>query len=143
MKKLVVTSLVFLMVLLVGSSCSKDEDSEAGNGTASLEGKWQFSQDGELINNKEVLVNYVHETGCTKDYIEFLKSGVFKAHFFENPNCQEETDTASWIKNNNSVVLKAPNETFETFEILQLTNTTLKIKSVDAGVTYFQLFTRI
>lgn len=143
MKKIVVTSILFLMVLVGAASCDKDEDSETANTGAALEGKWQFSQDGDLINNKEVLTDYVHLAGCSKDYVEFVKNGVYKTYFYDNPNCTLETYTATWIKNNNTFVLKSPNEPDETFEILQLTSTTLKIKYVDVGYTYITVFTRI
>lgn len=143
MKKLVVTSIVFLMVLVGAASCDKDEDSETANTGASLEGKWQFAKEGTIANGKEVLVDYIHLSGCTKDYMEFLPKNVWKIHFFDIPNCQEETNTATWTKNNNSVVLSFPNEPNDIFEILELTNTTLKIKGVDAGITYIQIFTRI
>lgn len=141
MKKLVATSIVFVMVLLGMSSCSKDEDSETANTGAALEGKWQFSKEGTIVSGKEVLVDYVHLSGCTKDYMEFLPKNVLKIHFFDNPNCQEEIYTATWTKNNNTIVLKAPNEPDSNIEILELTNTTLKTKQVyvEMGVTYIDI----
>ncbi len=147
MKKLVVTSIVFLMVLIGAASCDKDEDSETANTGAALEGKWQYSKEGEIVNGKEVLVDYVPETGCSKNYIEFLPKNVFKGHYFYNPNCQEDVYTATWTKNNNSVVFSSPGEPNFTEEILELTNTTLKLKYVyvEMGITYIDIviYTRI
>jgi Lipocalin-like domain len=143
MKKLVVTSIVFLMVLVGAASCDKDEDSETANTGAALEGKWQNSKEGTIVNGKEVLVDYVPEAGCTKNYIEFLSKNIFKGHYFYNPNCQEDIYTATWTKNSNSFVLTNPNEPNYTTEILELTTTTLKIKEVEAGVSYITVYTRI
>jgi len=135
---------LLLSTLFLGfSSCSKDDDTTQTTDTISIEGKWQFTREGEITNNQEVLVDYQHTTGCTKDYIEFLSGNVIKDHYFDNPNCRETIDTGTWNKNNNSVVLTYPNQPNTNLEILELTNTTLKVKFVLAGVTNLVVFTRI
>jgi hypothetical protein len=133
-----------LSILLLGlSSCSKDDESTPTTTVASLEGKWQFTKEGEITNNQEVLVDYQHTSGCTKDYTEFLSGNIIKDHYFDNPNCQETIDTGTWNRTNNSVVLTYPNQPNTNLEILELTSTTLKVKFVLSGVTNLVIFTRI
>lgn len=136
---------LFLMLLVftfVFSSCSKD-DSPTETANASIEGKWQFTKDGTITNNQEVLTDYQHTPGCTKDYTEILTGNIIKDHYFGTPNCQETIDTGTWNKNNNSLVLTYPNEPNINGEILELTNTTLKVKFVISGITYLVVLTRI
>ena len=70
---------LLILPLLVFSfySCSKN-DSSSETGTAALEGKWQYTKTGTKSNNQEILTNYQHTTGCTKDYIEILAGGILK-----------------------------------------------------------------
>ena len=133
-KLFLLVSLMFLSLM----SCSKDDDS-----SASIEGKWQFTKEGEIVNNREVLTNYVHASGCTKDYTEILAGGVIKDHYFDNPNCQETIDTGSWTKSNNMLSVSFQNEPAVNGEILELTNTTLKVKIVSEGVVFLSVLTRI
>lgn len=131
-----------LMVATLGFvSCSKS-DSNSDQPVVTLEGKWQFTKEGTIANNQEVLNNYEHTAGCTKDYIEILTSNVVKDHYFDNPNCQETIDTGSWTKNNNFLTIVYPNITVYS-EILELSATTLKLKYANSGTTYVVIFTRI
>jgi len=132
-------SIIFLSV----SSCSKDDDAVPTAATPTIEGRWQFTKEGEIVNNQEVLSLYQHTTGCTKDYTEFLTGSVIKDHYFDNPNCQETIDTGSWSKNNNALVLTFPGAPVVNAEILELTTTTLKVKFTSMGVTNLAVLTRI
>ena len=138
LKKLFFISTVFILGL---SSCSNDSNS--GNVAASIVGKWQFTKEGEITNNQEVLDDYQHTSGCTKDFTEILTGNIFKQHLFDNPDCQETIDTGTWTRNNSSLVLTYPNPPIINAEILELTNTTLKVKYVFSGVTKVIVFTRI
>lgn len=133
-KLFLLVSLMFLSLM----SCSKDDDS-----SASIEGKWQFTKEGEIVNNQEVLTNYVHASGCTKDYTEILAGNIIKDHYFDNPNCQETIDTGIWTKTNNIFSVSFQNGPQTTTEILELTNTTLKVKIISEGVVYISVLTRI
>ena len=139
LKKLLVILPIMILSLY---SCSKS-DSTPANVAVSLEGKWQYTKTGTIKNNQEILTDYEHAAGCTKDYIEFLASGVIKSHEFDNPNCQETISTGTWTKNNNSVVLTYPSQPVINGEILELTTTTLKTKFVFPDVTDVEVLTRI
>ncbi|WP_298396681.1 lipocalin family protein [Flavobacterium sp.] len=138
-KKLFLCSVLSIGLL----SCSKDDDSNNAAAVA-LAGKWQFTKTGTInSNNQEVLTDYQHESGCTKDFIELTAAGVLKSHEFENPNCQETISTASYSRNNNTITITYPGDPAINGEILELTNTTLKVKFVSSGITDVDILTRI
>jgi hypothetical protein len=139
LKKLftLITVITFLF-----TSCSKD-DSSQGSANASIEGKWQFTKEGTITNNQEVLSDYQHTTGCTKDYTEILTGNVIKDHYFRNPNCQETIEIGTWNKNSNTLTITYPNSPSINGEILELTSTTLKFKFNFSGSIYIVVLTRI
>ena len=135
--------ILLLPVIFLGlSSCSKS-DPTPENVTISLEGKWQYTKVGTITNNQEILMDYQHTAGCTKDYIEILAGGILKSHEFNNPNCQETINTGTWTKNINSITVTYPNQPTLYGEILELTNTTLKEKFINSGITDVEILTRI
>ena len=124
LKKLFLISTILTLGL---SSCSKN-DSSAETPAVSIEGKWQYTKEGLSINNPEVLTDYGHASGCSKDYIEILPGNTIKVHYFNNPNCEENVNVGTWNRNNNSFVTTYSDQTVINAEIVELTNTTLKIK---------------
>lgn len=132
-----------LNILMIGFvSCSKNDDNETVV-APTIEGKWQFTKEGEINNNQEILTDYQHTSGCTKDYTEFLSGSVIKDHYFDNPNCQETIDTGAWSKNNNNLTLTYPGQSTVNLEIVELTNTTLKVKILSINPVGLVVFTRI
>lgn len=131
MKKL---ALLFVAVLAVGvSSCSKDDDSSG----AALEGKWEYTKDGGIIQGQEVLTNYEHTEGCAKDYIQITSTTVTE-HNFWGSECEEETYVDNYTRNGNTLTITVEGETY-TATILQLDNNTLKIKGqemTEGGITF-------
>lgn len=127
---------VFIFSLI---SCSSDSSS---NQSAALEGKWQYTQTGFVINNEEVLSDYEHTPGCTKDYIEILSTNVIKSHEY-GTDCDETFKTGTWSRNNNTVSITYPGESTFSGEILELTATKLKVKFVSEDVTDIEVMTRI
>lgn len=130
----------FFSILLIGLSACKKNDPDS---TVSIEGKWQFTKEGTMTNNQEILIEYEHTVGCTKDYSEILPGNILKDHYFDNPNCQETIDTGNWSKNGNNLVFTYQNQPVVNSEILELTNTTLKVKFVRSGVSNLVVLTRI
>ena len=131
MKKL---ALLFVAVLAVGvTSCSKDDDA-AG---ASLEGKWEYAKEGGIIQGQEVLTAYQHAAGCTKDFALITATTIVDTDYY-GADCLEETYTAAYTRNGNTITITEGGEIF-TGTILQLDNTTLKIKGqemTEGGITY-------
>lgn len=120
MKKLV----LFAAVLALGvSSCSKDDDN---NTPAELAGKWEYAQEGAVLMGQEILQPYIHEEGCSKDFMVLSATSVIN-HLFESSNCLENIQISEYTRNGNSITMMVDGE-METGEIVQLDNTTLKIK---------------
>jgi hypothetical protein len=137
MKKIIL--LLFVSLSIIG--CSKKDVSEEIP-APSIEGKWQFTKEGGIVSGQEVLTDYQHSAGCTKDYTEILAGGVLKDHYFSS-SCAESVDTGNWVKNNTTLTLTYPGESPTNAEILELTATTLKVKIVTSGTTYISVLTRI
>lgn len=128
MKKFQRLVLLFLVGSLTLVSCNKDNDKEA-----SIEGKWLYSKEGTIVNGQELLVDYQHTSGCNKDYTEIIAGGSVKDVYYEsngNGGCDQITDTGSWSRNGNTISATFSGYT-NTGEILELSDTTLKIKFVD------------
>lgn len=135
MKKIILLAFVTLSLY----SCSKsDSDTPA----VSIVGKWQFTQEGTLVNNQEVYTPYEHSPGCVKDFTEFLSSGALKDHYYDT-NCDESIDTGIWNKTENSISITYADNSVVSGQILELTNTTLKVKITSLGAPYFIVLIRI
>ena len=138
MKKLV----LFAAVLAVGvSSCSKDDDN---NTPAELAGKWEYAQQGAVLMGQEILQAYTHEEGCSKDFM-ILSASTVADHSFIGTACTEDIETSNYTRNGNTLTMMVDGE-METAEIVQLDNTTLKIKVTEnlegQSVGYLTVFTR-
>ena len=131
MKKIV----LFAALLAVGfTSCSKDDDN--AKAVSELIGKWEFSQEGTIFMGNELLEPYEHMEGCAKDYLEFSATTVAD-HSFYGATCSEEIAIEAYTRVGNTITILDDGET-HTVEILQLNNTTLKLKVTDTfdGTTY-------
>ena len=142
MTKLKKHFLILPLIIFSIYACKKS-DSTPASVAAALEGKWQYTKTGTITNNQEILTDYQHTTGCTKDYLEILTSGILKSHEFSNPNCQETISTATWIRSNNSLTVTYPSQPVIYGEILELTSTTLKTKFINSGIIDIEVLTRI
>jgi|GEM_PF-783604 len=142
MFKLKSLSLLATVVFVGLSSCSSSSDSSP-EVAPQVEGTWQFTKEGTIVNNQEIINDYEHTAGCTKDYLEIFAANIIKDHYFDNPNCQETIDTGAWTKNNNALTFVYQNGTTVNAEIMQLTNTTMKLKFVLSGTTNLLILTRL
>jgi len=133
--------ITLLLIALSIFGCSKKDVSEEIP-APTIEGKWQFTKEGGIVSGQEVLTDYQHSAGCTKDFTEILTGGVLKDHYF-NSSCTESVDTGTWVKNNTTLTLNYPGESPTNAEILELTATTLKVKIVTSGTIYISVLTRI
>lgn len=133
---------LFVVATMVLFSCDKKDDD-----AASIVGKWQYAKEGTIVNGSEVLVDYNHTPGCSKDYIEVIDGGVLKDVYYDSNGaggCDETIDTAAWTRNGNTLTVTAFGES-STVEISELTQTTLKVKYTDPsdGTMYVTVHTRI
>ncbi len=142
MTKLKKLFLILPVIIFCMYSCKKS-DSTLVTVAVTLEGKWQYTKTGTISNNQEILTDYQHTAGCTKDYLEILIGGILKSHEFANPNCQETINTGTWTKSNNSLTVAYPSQPVINGEILELTSTTLKTKFINSGIIDIEVLTRI
>lgn len=126
MKKL---SILFVSVLTLGlavTSCSSDDDN-----SGSIEGKWAPVKMGTLINGQELLVAIPNEGKCDSDITEFKTDGKFTElsyEFYDN-KCNSSTDNGTWtLKDKTLSTTYSGDTSAETFEVLELTKSTLKLK---------------
>jgi hypothetical protein len=122
MKKLVV---LFLSVLTSGvllTSCSDDDEAP------SIEGKWEFYQEGISLGGVEQLELYEHTPGCEKDFVELFSGGNYQDvfHFNEGEACVEDSSTGTWSRSGNSLTITSGGES-NTATIVTLNDTTLKV----------------
>lgn len=130
---------LFVSTLVLGlTSCSKDDDSNST--PASIEGKWDYFQEGLLVGNQEILEAYSHDCTTNKDYTEFVAGGVLR-DVYHYDDCEEEIDLGTWSRNGSSLTVTIGGETTNA-EILTLDNQTLKVKATVEGMTYLQVFKR-
>lgn len=123
MKKLVILFLSVLTSGLLLTSCSDDD----GDG-ASIEGKWEFYQEGASAGGVEQLELHEHTPGCEKDFIELFSAGNYQDVFYYNDGegCMDDSSSGIWSRNGNSLTITTGGET-NTATILTLNDTTLKV----------------
>jgi hypothetical protein len=124
MKKLVI---LFLSVVTSGfllTSCSSSDDDES----VTINGKWEFYEQGISLGGIEQLELYEHTPGCEKDFVELFSSGNYQDVFYFNDGnvCAEESSTGTWSRSGNSLTITSAGET-TIATIVTLNNTTLKI----------------
>jgi hypothetical protein len=115
MKKI---TILFLSVLTLGlsvASCSSDDDNDGGS--ASIEGKWELSQQGAIVNGKEILANATNGS-CSNDTYEFTNDGKFKyTEYYNNEGkCEAESYSGTWTKNGNTLKIKFTGDDEESYE---------------------------
>ena len=123
MKKIILLAVAFVSLATI-TSCSKDDDS------ASLQGKWEYLQEGSAnASGQEVLTNYQHEVGCTKDY-SIISASSISDYSFSGSTCIEEVFTTPYTRNGNTISITSEGQTF-TAQIKTLNSNTLKIYAID------------
>ncbi|WP_163398049.1 lipocalin family protein [Flavobacterium fluviatile] len=134
-----------MSVLTLGlsvASCSSDDDNDGGT-SGSIEGKWEPTHYGVIVNGKESL-EAVSSGSCSKPILEILSNGTFKDTYSESygGKCETYTETGTWTKKDNTFTVKYEGETsVDTYEIVELTGSKLKIKQTytEEGQTYSEV----
>jgi hypothetical protein len=135
LKKMSKLSVLFVAALALGMSfvsCDKDDDNNSGVASAAIEGKWYFSKLAYTYGTTAIPeIDYPNACSSKKDFIE-LKTGAVSIDGSYDDNCVLDQSTSTWSKSGNTLVLDGEN-----FEILSLTDTTIKVKQsyTEAGET--------
>lgn len=144
MKKL---CLLFVSVLTLGiTSCSNDDDSST---SASLEGKWEYFEEGVGGNGQELLTPYDHTAGCSKDFA-IITATTVTDHSFDMEGtpaaCTEETFSTPYTRNGDTLTITMGTESYNA-QIVQLDGSTLKIKSSETvqgqTIDYITVYKRV
>lgn len=137
MKKI---TILFLSVLTLGlsvASCSSDDDNNGGS--ASIEGKWELTQVGGVLNGQEFLEDVEKDGGCSSQTYEFTNDGKFKETNYESVNgkCEGETDNGTWTMNGNKITIKYTGETEGETSETDISGNKLKLKQTysEGGLT--------
>ncbi|SFD25210.1 hypothetical protein [Flavobacterium phragmitis] len=152
MRKSLYYFVALLFIVFLNSACSadagaKDDDLPICPIAIPLEGKWQASQSGTVINGQEVLKPYENKGNCGIPTIEFLPNTNFISTYFDydDQNCSTNVKKGKWIDSSDDkgVILSL---LVDDKVILQaeasIINTTLKLKSQKDGITYIDVFER-
>lgn len=144
MKKL---SILFVSILTLGLSvvsCNSDDDDNGG----SIEGKWELSKAGAIINGQEFLETIDNEGGCPNNTIEFLQGGTFtetESEFF-NEKCESETYSGTWTISGNKLTMRYGGESDGDSSDYEVKGNTLKLKQTysegDLSMTAVAVFIR-
>ena len=115
-------------------ACSKDDNNEVVN--PGLVGKWEYEKIGSINSSgEEVLASYVNACATKKDFVEFTQASFSDTSF--GGGCETYTaNYPSYSKNDNIVRFYTNGNTEASFyyEVLSLTETELKVKSIYTSV---------
>lgn len=127
MKKLFVLFVFAASAMFV--SCSSDDDN--GGNEEKIIGKWEFTQEGTIVDGQEILLPYENEAPqCGKDSIEFnTDNSVINVFYFLdfNDECDSETETGIYSISENTLTITTGGES-AVVEIITLNNSTLKVQ---------------
>ena len=141
MKKTILLFVSVLTLALVSTSCSSDDDAEG----VSIVGKWEISKEGMEVGGQEVLTNYVHTAGCSKDNIEFKADGTLVSTNYITSACIVQTSSSTYTKNGNTLTVTDA-QGADAFTVKELSATTLKISDTytedNVQFTEVTLYTR-
>jgi hypothetical protein len=134
------------ITFLILQSCSSDS-SDSNVSSSQLVGKWEGFQvasfpPGTIINASTPLMNVQFECSSKKDYYQFGSQGSFKAVDY-NVNCSEGGGIGTYTKTDDIINIYQNNILQVTWEIITLTNTTLKIKETTPDYIMVTSFNKI
>ena len=139
---------LFVSVLTLGieSSCSSNDDGGGGGDDGSgITGKWFYYQQRMIVGSDEVLYDAVEGCGDNYNHVELKSNGVFKEVWYNSSGsgCTPEIDeSGTWSKNGNTFTISYDGEIWMQGEIKLFNDSTLKVHSVEDGVTYVIVFKR-
>lgn len=133
MKKLVL--LLFLTATVLITSCGNDDDNNSNNTQSRLVGNWKITQQGTELNGEELLFPYLSDAPeCGDDTITFnANSTGVTVNFYLNQNdqCVEDSFPFAYSSIGENTLAINDDGDIVTAEILILTDTTLKLKTVE------------
>lgn len=127
--------ILFVVALSFGmfaTSCSSDDNE--GETIVPIQGKYNLSQTGTIVNGQEVLVDAPQNaSGCNRDYLELKLSNAAVIGDYDGSNCALVETTGTYVRSHNDLTLTIGNVS-STSDIMNLTNKELKLKDKTTGV---------
>jgi hypothetical protein len=123
---------VLLSIGLFAASCSNDDND--GETIVPIQGKYNLSQTGTIINGQEVLIDAPQNAAnCNRDYLDLRLSNTAVMGDYSGTACSLTETTGTYVRSHNDLTLTVGN-TSTTSDIMNLTNKELKIKDKTTGV---------
>ncbi|MEP6806689.1 MAG: lipocalin family protein [Flavobacterium sp.] len=123
---------VLLSIGLFATSCSNDDND--GETIVPIQGKYNLSQTGTIINGQEVLIDAPQNAaGCNRDYLDLRLSNAAVIGDYNGSNCALVETTGTYVRSHNDLTLTI-GTTNTTSDIMNLTNKELKLKDKTTGV---------
>lgn len=128
-------NILFVLALSLGmfaTSCSSDDNE--GETIVPIQGKYNLSQTGTIIDGKEVLIDAPENaSGCSRDYLDLRLSNAAVIGDYSGENCALVETTGTYVRSHNDLTLTI-GALSTTSDIMNLTNKELKIKNKTTGV---------
>lgn len=122
--------LALSFVLFATTSCSNEDND--GETIVPIQGKYELSQTGGIVDGKEVLIDVEQDCATEKDYLELKLSNVAVMGDY-NDNCNKTETNGTYVRSHNDLTLTFGNLS-TTSDIMNLTNKELKLKDKTTGV---------
>jgi len=133
--------ILFVVALSFGmfaTSCSSDDNE--GETIVPIQGKFNLSQTGTIVNGQEVLVDAPQNaSGCNRDYLELRLSNTAVIGDYDGANCALTETTGTYVRSHNDLTITVGNVS-STSDIMNLTNKELKI--IDKATGIITVYTR-
>lgn len=121
-----------LSIGVFATSCSNDDND--GETIVPIQGKYNLSQTGTIVNGQEVLIDALENTpGCNRDYLDLRLSNAAVMGDYSGTNCSLTETTGTYVRSHNDLTLTVGNVS-STSDIMNLTNKELKLKNKTTGV---------
>ncbi|MCM0668134.1 MULTISPECIES: lipocalin family protein [Flavobacterium] len=128
-------SILFVLALSAGmfvTSCSSDDNE--GETIVPIQGKYNLSQRGTIVDGKEVLVDAPENAaGCNRDYLDLRLSNAAVIGDYSGSDCALTETTGTYVRSHNDLTITVGNLS-STSDIMNLTNKELKIKDKTTGI---------
>jgi hypothetical protein len=138
MKKFFLKSILILCISLLIPSCGKQDSSDA----FTIVGKWEYLEKGVFIGGKEVMEQYGHSSGCTKNSIEFKTNNKVVTRSYVNSavqDCEEIISTVSYSYDGAEIIFNSEFKPYVS-ELVKLTATELIFKDKKNIYSFKKIF---
>lgn len=123
---------LLLSIGLFATSCSSDDNE--GETIIPIQGKYNLSQTGTIIDGKEVLIDAPqNQSGCSRDYLDLRLSNAAVIGDYDGSDCALKETTGTYVRSHNDLTLTI-GAISSTSDIMNLTNKELKIKDKTTGI---------